>query len=793
MIGKRISHYKILDELGSGGMGVVYKAEDCNLKRTVALKFVVPRILKKQEDKERFSREARTAASLNHPNICTIYEIDEVDDSTFIVMEYVEGRSLKELVGKGPLELDEALAFAVQISEGLLEAQENKIVHRDIKSSNIMVTPKAQAKIMDFGLAKVVSESQLTETASIMGTVSYMSPEQACGEAVDHRSDIWSLGVVLYEILTGELPFQGNHEQLVLYSILNKYHKPVTGLRPAIPVAMERIVDKCLEKDPNERYQDASELLSDLRWLKKETESGIVPRTKPTWQRRRTRRLRKLVVPGTLALAALILVLAYMVFKPSPAYKTSIAVMPIEDLSPQKENEVLCLASTRDVIRKIMLLSDELKVVPYDEILMHYRQGKTSIRIGREMDIEFILNPVLQSDGQRLQINADLISVRDNSVIESFEYTTSEQDEIGLFDIQDEIARSIASKLGIHFTESGLLEAKKGEPQNDEAYRWYVQGMDFVDNQDTYPELEWFDPATRMFKKAIELDQDYALAYWGLGAAYEAYYIETRDAEDLQQTIDHWEKAYELDPNLPETNLSSGWAYLYKDDLGLAHLRFHRALELDPTSPLVNCDVGSFLASIGLFYRALEFYQASIASNSGYLRAYILNAKCHWYLGEFEAGARILERALEFESNDGFMHLEYASHLVMMGLYDKAEKELSLAEKLKPDSTGAIRALLDAYLGNTDEALAFVQNMKNKHHYIATCIYSILGMQDDAIENIKIGIEIGLKEEARCMYCYPFLQNHPCYRNLHNDPRFTEILKEEKDKAERRLQRYGHF
>ena len=195
MIGNKISHYKILEELGSGGMGVVYKAEDLKLKRTVALKFVVPRMLKKKEDKERFIREAQTAASLNHPHICTIFQIDEVDDSTFIVMEYVEGQSLKEIIGKGPLELDMALNFAIQITEGLEEAQEKNIVHRDIKSSNIMVTTKAQAKIMDFGLAKIVSEPQLTETAAFMGTVAYMSPEQASGDAIDHRSVVRTVAV----------------------------------------------------------------------------------------------------------------------------------------------------------------------------------------------------------------------------------------------------------------------------------------------------------------------------------------------------------------------------------------------------------------------------------------------------------------------------------------------------------------------------------------------------------------------------------------------------------------------
>ncbi|UCE40343.1 MAG: protein kinase [Candidatus Aminicenantes bacterium] len=797
MIGKKIAHYKILEELGSGGMGVVYKAEDCKLKRIVALKFVVPRMLRKQEDKERFLREAQTAASLNHPHICTIYHIDEVEDSTFIVMEYIEGQSLKEIIQTGSLEFDKALDFAMQIAEGLEAAQGKNIVHRDIKSSNIMVTSKAQTKIMDFGLAKIVSESQLTETASIMGTVAYMSPEHASGDAIDHRSDIWSLGVVLYEMLSGQLPFQEDHEQLVLYSILNKFHKPVTSLRPSIPTAMERIVDKCLEKDPTERYQNADELLTDLRWLKKQTESGIIPRTKPTWKRRRAKKLRSLVIPGIFILMMAILISGYFLldwFNPSVPYKTSIAVMPIEDLSPQKENEALCLASTRDIIRKISLLSDELRVVPYDEIMMHYRQGKTSISIGRELDVEFVLNPVLQSDANRLQIKAELISVKENNVRNSFGYEESEQDNISILDIQDQISKAIVSELGIHFAETGLLAAKKGEPQDDNAYKWYVNGMYIVDKQDTYPDVqEWFDSATRMFNNAISLDPEYALAYWGLGAANEAYYIETGRDEELERTIAHWDRAYELDPNLAETNLGSGWAHFYREDLGRAHLRFKRALVLNPTSPLVNCDVGSFLASIGLFYRAIDYFEICMRVDPGYLRSYVLNAKCRWFVGEFAEGGRILESALGFEKKDYYMRLEYANHLIMLGRYRDAEVELAEVENMKPGLSDLHRALLSAHRGEREKAVGFIQKTNNSHLYNATCVFSLLGMYDEAIENIKTGIEIGFEEDQRYLYSYLMLQKHPCYVMMHDDPRFVEIMKEEKEKYERRLQLYGYF
>jgi serine/threonine protein kinase/Tfp pilus assembly protein PilF len=797
MIGKKISHYKILEELGAGGMGVVYKAEDSKLKRVVALKFVVPRMLKKKEDKERFLREAQTAASLNHPHICTIYQIDEVEDSTFIVMEYIEGNTLKEIIKKDRLEPQKALDFAIQVAEGLEEAQEKNIVHRDIKSSNIMVTAKSQAKIMDFGLAKIVSESQLTETASIMGTVAYMSPEHASGDAIDHRSDIWSLGVVLYEMLTGELPFQGDHEQLVLYSILNKFHKPITELRPSIPAALERIVDKCLEKDPTERYQHPAELLADLRWLKRETDSGVIPRTKPTWKIRRAKRIRKLAIPGILAFAALALISGIVFFdwfQPSDQWKTSVAVLPIENLSQQEENEALCVYTTRAIIDKISLLSHELKVVPFESVLLQKQEEKTNLAVGRKLNAEYVLHSTLQTDGKIIRIISRLINVRDNRLVKPFEYRESEQEKISILDIQDNISKAIVSELGIHFAESGLLAAKEGEPQNEDAYKWYVQGMHVIDTQDTYPSvIEWFDLATKRFKNAIDLDPDYALAYWGLGAAHEAYYIETEDEEILDLTIHYFEKAYELNRNLAETNLGSGWAYFYLEDFNRAHMRFKRALDLNPTSPLINCDAGSFLASIGLYYRAIDFFSLSMQKDPGYLRAYVLNSMCHWYVGELQEGVRILETAMRYRQDDFFMHLELANHLVLLGDYHKAEEELSIAESLKPGSSMAGRALLYAYRGEVDEAMAYLHDLQSTHHYIATCIYSVLGMHSEAIANIQRGIEIGLKAEGRCLYGYPILQNHPCYQALHYDPGFLEILEKEKRKYELRLKMYGDF
>jgi len=301
LIGKTISHYRILEKLGEGGMGVVYKAEDTKLKRIVALKFLSPQSLGTPEEKTRFVHEAQAAAALDHPNICTVHEIDEANGHTFIAMAYVEGQSLREKTSPGPLQVQEALSLASDIARGLQEAHEKNIIHRDIKSANIMVTKKGHAKITDFGLAKLVGSTQVTKAGTTVGTVAYMSPEQARGGSVDHRSDIWSLGVVLYEMLTGQLPFRGEHAQALTYQIVHENAEPITAVRTGVPMELERIVNKCLEKNSSDRYQHVDEMLVDLRKVKK------APEVKPE------KKMIKYAIPGSVVFLAVVL---FLIFKP---------------------------------------------------------------------------------------------------------------------------------------------------------------------------------------------------------------------------------------------------------------------------------------------------------------------------------------------------------------------------------------------------------------------------------------------------------------------------------------------
>ncbi len=335
LTGTAISHYKIISKLGEGGMGVVYKAEDTKLKRLVALKFL-PSLMAGEAEKTRFIHEAQAAAALNHPNICTIYEIDEADGQSLIAMEFVEGQSLKAKIEAGPLKLDEALNIAMQVAEGLQAAHEKKITHRDIKPANIMLTHTGQAKIMDFGLAKLAGRTIVTKEGTTLGTVAYMSPEQAREEEVDQRTDIWSFGVVLYEMITGQHPFKGLYDQAVMYSIMNEAPEPITGLRTGVPMELERIVNKALAKKTNLRYQNIADLLVDLKALEIQTKTSVP--SKPSLKAKPSVRKPLLIYSGVTVLVILA-VAAALFFWPKKQLKetfTSIAVLPFADMSPQK-------------------------------------------------------------------------------------------------------------------------------------------------------------------------------------------------------------------------------------------------------------------------------------------------------------------------------------------------------------------------------------------------------------------------------------------------------------------------
>jgi non-specific serine/threonine protein kinase len=539
LVGRRILHYEIQDKIAEGGMGIVYKARDAKLRRSVALKFLQPNVFDDEEAKARFLLEARTAASLDHPNICTIYEIAEEGDQLFIAMAYVEGQTLKALCCSGPIHLSEVLDIALQAARGLQAAHERDIVHRDVKSANIMVTPDGHVKIMDFGLAKLAGHSKVTKTDTTLGTIEYMSPEQASGDPVDHRTDIWSLGVVLYEMVSGQMPFRGDYEQAVVYSILNEDSKPITGLVAELPEALERIIGRALAKRPEDRYASMADLWAELNGLKTE-----------------------LAVHGAASTA--------------PRPQLSIAVLPFANMSADPEQEYFCDGMAEDIINDLTKI-EGLRVVSRTSSFVFKGRSEDIREIGRQLRVKTLLEGSVRKAGTRLRITAQLINVADGYHIWSQRYDRELED---VFAIQDEIAGNIVQALECRLTEQEREAMGRIETRDVQAYDLYLRGRELF--------YQWqrrsIEEAMVQFERAIEQDPGYPRAHAGLADCYCVLFT------DYERNLEHIERAHEvsaralaLDPSLAEAHASHGYALACLDKAyEKAEREFETALRLDP-------------------------------------------------------------------------------------------------------------------------------------------------------------------------------------------------------------------
>ncbi len=505
--------YQILEELGRGGMGVVYKAEDTKLKRTVALKFLPPELTHISEVKERFMHEAQAAAALDHPNICTVHEFDEAEEKTFISMAYIEGQSLKKKIESAPLEIDEALRIATQVAEGLQEAHNKGVVHRDIKSANIMVTEKGQAKIMDFGLARMTGGTLLTKEGMTMGTIAYMSPEQARGEEIDHRTDIWSLGVVLYEIFTGQLPFKGEHEQAVVYSILNARLKPITNLRSDIPMAIEQVVSKALEKNPDERYQHVDELIDDLKSISE----GIVPEGVRARLRKAKllRRKRAILYAGIAGFLIIITVIALSLFTGRAEVIDSIAVLPLENLTGDVGQEYFVDGVTDELIGQLAQIS-ALRVISRRSVMRYKESDKSLPEIARELNVDAVVEGTVHQVGESVRIRVQLIdALPEERNLWAQTYDRATTDVLAMY---GEMARAIVGEIQVKLTAEEETRFATARQVNPEAYEAYLKGQ-FHRDKMTTPDLE---NALKYFEFALEKDPNFARAYAGIARVWTA-------------------------------------------------------------------------------------------------------------------------------------------------------------------------------------------------------------------------------------------------------------------------------
>jgi serine/threonine protein kinase len=421
MIGQTISHYKILEKLGEGGMGVVYKAEDTKLKRTVALKFLPNDLTQDIDARERFAAEAQAASGLEHSGICTIYDIDQTSDGElFICMAYYGGETLKTRIERGAMPTAEAVDITTQIAEGLARAHEAGIIHRDIKPSNVVITERGEVKIIDFGLSKLVGEKGLTKSGTTLGTIGYMSPEHVQGEVVDHRADIWALGVIIYEMLAGNSPFHGEYEVATIYSIVNEEPEPITGLRTDVPLELERIVGKCLKKEPAERYQHMEELITDLSPLPKGLESDATD-GRPSRKRARAGSIfkKKPVLLGALTGLSILTFILLWFLVPSKSLSVdnkSIAVLPFDNLNPEKDTDYFSAGITEDIRTQLSKIGD--MVVISKAAMQRYKDGKKSPReIASELNVATLLAGSVRRAGDQLRIGCQLIDAETEAQI----------------------------------------------------------------------------------------------------------------------------------------------------------------------------------------------------------------------------------------------------------------------------------------------------------------------------------------------------------------------------------------
>jgi serine/threonine protein kinase len=528
MIGKTIAHYKITEELGRGGMGVVYKAEDTKLHRAVALKFLPPDVEENAERRGRFLIEARAAAALNHPNIATIHAIEEAEGRAFIVMEFIDGEVLKRRIDKGPMDLEEALSIAKSIAEGLKAAHGKGIIHRDIKSSNIMVTAENRVKIMDFGLAKLAGVSPFTKTGeTTLGTIAYMSPEQIQGGEVDHRTDLWSFGVLLYQMITGHRPFTGDYEATLIYEILNSEPRAIQTFRPDVPEHIVSLVSGLLQKDPSQRIATAKEALERFKG-------------KPPFAKKEEK-------------------------------EKSIAVLYFENMSSEKENEYFCAGMTEDLIIDLSKI-EGLRVIARTDVLPFREQEVNSRQVGEALRVHYILEGSVRKAGNRMRITAQLVDVGSGFQVWAERYDRLIED---IFDVQIEVSEQIAEALELSLTDRERKSLAKKPTEDLRAYDFYMRGSELLSRR-SQKERE---TAIQMFEHAIAIDPGFALVYVSLAEAYSYNYLFFGgDPIWVEKMKKMNEKALSLDPDLIEAQFGIGMVYFFEKQFDKAREEFERVL-----------------------------------------------------------------------------------------------------------------------------------------------------------------------------------------------------------------------